>query len=42
MTHRNELRGRRIARGHGVELGGEGQKGNNWDNCNSIIYKIYF
>ena len=40
MTHGHELRGGN-AGGKGVQ--GEGEKrGEKWDNCNSIINKIYF
>ena len=39
MTHGHELRGK----GSGWEVGyrAEGNKGGKWDNCNSIINKIY-
>ena len=39
-THGNELKGRN-AGGRGV-CRVEGNKGGKWDNCNSIINKIYF
>ena len=39
MTHGHELKG-------GMRVGGvcraEGNKGGKWDNCNSIINKMYF
>ena len=38
-THRHELRGRDCWREGGYQVG-EG-RGENWDNCNSIINKIY-
>ena len=40
MTHGHELRGG-IAGGKGVP-GEGGQRRKNWENCNSIINKIYF
>ena len=39
MTHGHELRGV-LLEGMGV-LSREGQRGNHWDNYNSIINKIY-
>ena len=40
MTHRYELR-RGMLEGMGG-LGGGGQRGKNWENCNGIINKIHF
>ena len=40
MTHGHELRGRGLLEGVRVP-GGGGQRGKNWDNCNSIINEIY-
>ena len=40
MTHGHELRGKELMEAMGI-LGGGGQRGKNWDNYNSIIYKIY-
>ena len=37
MTHGHELR-----RGMLEGIGVKGNKGENWDNCSSIINKIYF
>ena len=40
-THGHELRGvAGLLEGRKLP-GGEGQRGKNWDNCNSIISKIY-
>ena len=39
MTHGHEIRGR-IMVGEGMQ-GGGGIKEGEWDNCNSIINKIY-
>ena len=39
MTYGHELRGGLLERRGG--LGGRGQKGKKWDNCNNIINKIY-
>ena len=39
MTHGYELRGNVGGRG---DAGQRGIKGGKWDNCNSIINKIYF
>ena len=40
MTHRHELRWEGLPEERGVP-GGGGQRGRNWDNCNSIINKMY-
>ena len=40
MTHGHELKGRNV--GGRVCAGRKGVKGVKWDNCNSIINKIYF
>ena len=40
MTHGYELQGGHVG-GSGC-AGGSGMKGGKWDNCNSIINKIYF
>ena len=39
-THGHELRGQGMQVG-GVGAGQRGIKGGKWDNCNSIINKIY-
>ena len=36
MTHGPELKG------GGMWVGGGGSEGGKWDNCNSIVNKIYF
>ena len=41
MTNGHEPRGVRIAGANGG-TGQRGDKGGKWDNCNSIINKIYF
>ena len=41
MTHRHELRGGGDCWWEGGVPGGGVQRGKNWDNCNSIINKIY-
>ena len=41
MTHGHELKGKGSAGGRGC-AGRRGIKGGKWDNCNSIINKIYF
>ena len=42
MTHGHELRGQGMLKGIGAP-GGERERGEKiWDNCNSIINKIYF
>ena len=41
MTHGHDLRGGGNAGGKGLP-GGAGQWRKNWDNCNSIVNKIYF
>ena len=40
MVHRHELRGENVGGNRGTRL--RGAKGKNWENCNSIINKIYF
>ena len=40
MTHEHELRRGRLLERMGT--GWRGARGKNWDNCNSIINKIYF
>ena len=40
MTHGHELKGGWLE-GRGI-FRGRAQRGKNWDNCNSIINKIYF
>ena len=40
-AHGHELRARELLEERGVPVGG-GQRGKVWDNCNSIINKIYF
>ena len=39
MTHGHELKGENV--GRGWFAGQRRIKGGKWDNCNSIIYKIY-
>ena len=39
-THGHELRWGVLHKGLGI-LGGGGQRGKNWDNCHSIINKMY-
>ena len=41
-TNGHELSGVDHRREGGNQPGGEGPRGENWDNCNSIINKIYF
>ena len=40
MTHGHELKGENVG-GRGC-AGWRGKRGEKWDNCNSIINKIYF
>ena len=41
ITHGHELKGEGILMGDGVQ-GRGGKRGEKWENCNSIINKMYF
>ena len=41
ITHGHELKGEGILMGDGVQ-GRGGERGEKWENCNSIINKMYF